>query len=153
MHASDIFAAELPDSTTLDFFDMVEAPCPVLLSNPPYSQATALLEHAFAIGFRVVIFLLTTNYLHTGDRFERVHKRGTSHPCVSPGRAAAGHARRRPSPAQKASQPQVHSWFVFRPRPFWARDHHSCVAAPPDERMPWAESDEPPCSLRLASQD
>ena len=29
-----------------------------------------------AIGFRVVIFLLTTNYVHTSDRLARVHRLG-----------------------------------------------------------------------------
>jgi hypothetical protein len=115
VHASDIFPRGCPDSAALDFFDMTAAPCPVLVSNPPYSQATALLEHAFAIGFRVVIFLLTTNYLHTGDRRERIHKRGNLvrvHVLAErlQGMHEGAHLA---AGGKKASQPQVHSWFVF----------------------------------------
>ena len=150
--ASDIFPRS--HCSRLDFFDMAAAPCPVLVSNPPYSQATALFEHAFAIGFKVVVFLLTTNYLHTGDRRERIHKRGNLvrvHVLAERlqnmhdgAHLAAG--------GKKASQPQVHSWFVFD------RDHFGpAVVNPvslhrPDEKMPWAEPDELPAQLRLVSQ-
>jgi hypothetical protein len=152
VHASDIFDRSCPHSATLDFFNMVEAPCRLLLSNPPYSQATALLERAFAIGFRVVIFLLTTNYLHTGDRFERVHKRGNLIRVFPLAERLQGmHDAAHTGP--KASQPQVHSWFVFD------RDHFGpATIIPislhrPSERMPWAEFDAPPVrALRLAPQ-
>ena len=64
--ASDIFDRGCPYAGVFDFFDMTKAPCPLLLSNPPYSQATVMFEHAFKIGFCTVIFLLTTNVFAHG---------------------------------------------------------------------------------------
>ena len=114
--------------------------CPVLISNPPYSQATALLEHAFAIGFRSFIFLLTTNYLHTGDRYERVHKRGhlaRVYPLAERSKACTTGP---PHTGPKASQPQVHSWFVFDRDHFGPATINPVSLHRPNERMPWLEA-------------
>ena len=34
------------------------------------------IEHAFAIGFELVIFLMKITFLHTADRLERLHAKG-----------------------------------------------------------------------------
>ena len=148
VHASDIFDRGCADSRTIDFFDMAAAPCPVLVSNPPYSQATALLEHAFAIGFRVVIFLLTTNYLHTGDRRERIHKRGhLARVHVLAERLQGMHdGAHLAAGGKKASQPQVHSWFVFDRDHFGPATINPVSLHRPSEKMPWADE---PALLRL----
>jgi hypothetical protein len=138
--ASDIVDRGCPDSAVLDFRDMTAAPCPVLISNPPYALTTDLLEHAMAIGFRVVIFLLTTNYVHTSDRLARVHRLGhLIRVHVLAERLQGMHDSN--FTGKTASQSQVHSWFTF------ARDHYGpAVINPvslhrPDERMPWAGAD------------
>ena len=78
VHASDIEDRGCPDSIVLDFLKMTHRPqgCDVLLSNPPYGERMACLEHAWALGFRLVVFLLPPSFLYTADRFERMHKRG-----------------------------------------------------------------------------
>jgi hypothetical protein len=74
--ASDIVDRGCPDSTVLDFFAMTGPPpgCDTLITNPAYRCAMATIEHALAIGFRVVALLLEVNFLCTGDRFERLHQ-------------------------------------------------------------------------------
>ena len=136
VHASDIFDRGCADSRTIDFFDVVEAPCPVLVSNPPYSQATALLEHAFAIGFGVVIFLLTTNYLHTGDRRERIHKRGhlaRVHVLAERGLQGVTCTTGRTSAAGgKKAEPAASTQLVcVRSGPFRPRDNQPRISPPP----------------------
>ena len=66
VYASDISDRGCPNSTVQDFFQLRRPGrnSRVLLSNPPYSRAMDLIEHAFAIGFDVVIFLLKTGFLH-----------------------------------------------------------------------------------------
>ena len=152
VHASDIFDRNCPDSTApLDFFDMRAAPCRVLVSNPPYSQATASIEHAFAIGFETVIFLLSTSYLHTADRRERIHKRGClARVHVLDSRLQDMHDEAHIRAGGKtASQSQVHSWFVFDSRHFGPATLHSASLHHPDELMPWEE----PPMLRLVQQN
>ena len=121
---------------------MRAAPRRVLVSNPPYSQATASIEHAFAIGFETVIFLLSTSYLHTADRRERIHKRG----CLARVHVLdlrlqdmhdEAHIR---AGGKTASQSwQTHSWFVFDLRHFGPATLHSASLHHPDELMPWEE--------------
>ena len=78
VHASDIVDRGCPDSTVLDFLEMTHRPrdCDVLLSNPPFSIAMEIIEHAWRLGFRLVVLLLEPSFLHTADRFERLHPRG-----------------------------------------------------------------------------
>jgi hypothetical protein len=139
VHASDIFSRGCPDSTTLDFFDMAERPCSTLISNPPYAQVTALLEHAWRLRFRTVAFLCVSSFLQTADRYERVHKRGhlvRVHTLAE--RLQNMHDANYAGP--KASQAQLHSWFVF--------DRNHCGPATinpvslrqPDARLPWTDN-------------
>ena len=78
VHASDIQDRGCADSTVIDFLAMTERPasCDVLLSNPPYAKTMKIIEHAWALGFRLIVFLLQTSFVHTADRFERMHKTG-----------------------------------------------------------------------------
>ena len=57
VHASDIEDRGCPDSIRADFPEMTERPpgCDVLVSNPPYGIAMDSLEHACALGFRLVV--------------------------------------------------------------------------------------------------
>src|SRR6516165_9760230 len=65
VHASDILDRGCPDSLICDFFEMTRRPanCRLLLTNPAFSRAMEAIEHALAIGFDVVIFLLKTGFL------------------------------------------------------------------------------------------
>ena len=47
--------------------------CDVLVSNPPFADALTYLDHAWALGFRLVVLLLEPSFLHSADRFERLH--------------------------------------------------------------------------------
>jgi hypothetical protein len=139
VHASDIVARGCPDCAVFDFFDMDRAPCDVLISNPPYASATDCLEHAWAIGFRVIAFLLDTNFLHTADRYERVHKPGRlKRVHVFAGRLQDMHDANHTGP--RASQSRTHIWCAFD------RDHYGpATISPislqqPDARMPWADN-------------
>ena len=78
VHASDIVDRGCPDSTVLDFLKMTDRPldCDVLLSNPPFSIAMEIIEHAWRLGFRLVILLMEPSFLFTADRFQRIHPRG-----------------------------------------------------------------------------
>ena len=49
--------------------------CDVLI-NPPFSIAMESIEHAWVLGFRVVILLLKADFLCTTERYERLHPRG-----------------------------------------------------------------------------
>ena len=115
--ASDIQHRGCPDSITLDFLKMMRRPdgCDVLLSNPPYAKAMIMIEHAFALGFRVVILLLKATFLHADERFERMHPRGhLRRVYVLAQRLQDMHdAAHVAKGGKKASQPQDHSWFVF----------------------------------------
>ena len=50
--------------------------CDVLLSNCPYTGAMSHIEHALALGFRVIVLLLKLPFLSTAERYERMHKLG-----------------------------------------------------------------------------
>ena len=78
VHASDIVNRGCPDSTVLDFFEMTERPpgCDVLLSNSPFAEAMRIIEHALALGFRIIVLLLKANFTSTAERYERLHKLG-----------------------------------------------------------------------------
>ena len=78
VHASDILDRGCPDSTVLDFTAMTARPagCDVLLSNCPYTGAMSHIEHALALGFRVIVLLLKLPFLSTAERYERMHKLG-----------------------------------------------------------------------------
>ena len=96
------------------------------------------IEHALALEFRVVVLLLKLSFLCTLERFERVQK---------PGRLRRVHvlAERLQDmhdanfTGEKASQSQVHAWFVL--------DRDYCGPATispvsinaPDVRMPWVD--------------
>ena len=69
VHASDILDRGCPDSTVLDFTAMTARPagCDVLLSNCPYTGAMSHIEHALALGFRVIVLLLKLPFLSTVD--------------------------------------------------------------------------------------
>jgi hypothetical protein len=141
VHASDIQSRDCPDSTTLDFLAMTRRPegCDVLLSNPPYAIATQCIEHAFALGFRVVIFLLKAGFLNTEERYKRIHPHGHLRRVhILAERLQDMHdAAHLANGGRKASQPDTHNWFVFD------RDH--CGPAQispvslkdPTRQMPW----------------
>ena len=78
VHASDIEDRGCPDSTVLDFLAMTQRPwgCDVLLSNPPYAEAMRIIEHALALGFRVIVLLLKLQFTAQAERYERLHKLG-----------------------------------------------------------------------------
>jgi hypothetical protein len=78
VHASDILDRGCPDSTVLDFLEMCVHPpgCDVLISNCAYPGAMGFIEHALALRFRLVVLLLATSFLHTADRYQRLHKCG-----------------------------------------------------------------------------
>ena len=138
VHASDIQDRGCPDSTVIDFLAMTERPasCDVLLSNPPYAKTMKIIEHAWALGFRLIVFLLQTSFVHTADRFERMHKTGRLRRIhVLAERLQDMHDAN--FTGEKASQSQVHAWFVF--------DRDYCGPATinpvsihrPATRMPW----------------
>ena len=67
VHASDKNDRGCPDSTVFVFLAMIARPpgCDVLVSNPPYAGAMGHIEHAWALGFRVVVLLLELSFLRT----------------------------------------------------------------------------------------
>ena len=75
----------------------------------------ATIEHALAIGFRVVALLLEVNFLCTGDRFERLHQPGHLRRVhVLAERLQAMHnARHLEAGGKKAGQSRMHGWFVL----------------------------------------
>ena len=138
VHASDIQDRGCPDSTVIDFLAMTERPasCDVLLSNPPYAKTMKIIEHAWELGFRLIVFLLQTSFVHTADRFERMHKTGHLRRIhVLAERLQDMHDAN--FTGEKASQTQVHAWFIF--------DGDYCGPATinpvsihrPAARMPW----------------
>lgn len=141
VHASDIEDRGCPDSVVLDFLEMTQRPggCDVLLSNPPFGIAMEIIEHAWRLGFRLVIILLEPSFLHTADRFARMHPRGhlrRIYPIAErlQGMHDAAHVAKG---GKKASQPRMHCWYVF--------DRNYCGHATtipvsindPTARMPW----------------
>ena len=97
VYASDIEYRKCPDSTVLDFLLLRQRPawdCDVLVSNPPFAEAMEIIEHAFALGFRIVILLLKAD-----SPARRNATNGCTSAAIAPRpcaeRAAPGHARRR----------------------------------------------------------
>jgi hypothetical protein len=143
VHASDKNDRGCPDSRVFLFQAMTARPpdCDVLVSNPPYAGAMGHLEHAWALGFRVVVLLLSTSFLHTIQRFERPHKRGHLRRVhVLAERLQDMHdANHVAAGGKTASQSQLHAWFVF--------DRDYCGPATinpvsihqPAARMPWLQ--------------
>ena len=120
---------------------MTERPpgCDVLLSNCAYADAMGHIEHALALGFRVIVLLLKLSFLCTAERYERLHKRGHLRRVhVLAERLQGMHdAAHIAAGGKKGSQSQVHAWFVF--------DRDYCGPATinpvsihrPAARMPW----------------
>jgi len=139
--ASDIVNRGCPDSAVLDFFAMTGPPpgCDTLITNPAYRCAMATIEHALAIGFRVVALLLEVNFLCTGDRFERLHQPGHLRRVhVLAERLQEMHdARHLEADGKKAGQSRMHGWFVLN------RDYRGLATIMPVSikhptfRMPW----------------
>jgi hypothetical protein len=140
VHAADILDRGCPASQVCDFFEMTGRPsdCRLLLSNPPFSRAMEAIEHALVIGFDVVIFLLKTGFLNAAERFERLHKPGHLRRVhIISERIQDMHDAN--FAGEKASQSQVHAWFVI--------DRSYCGPAvinpvsinKPTERMLWAK--------------
>ena len=115
--------------------------CDVLVSNCPYGRAMQFVEHALALRFRVLVFLLPPSFLFTADRYERLHKRGHLRRVhVLAERLQGMHdAAHIAAGGKEASQSQIHAWFVF--------DRDYCGPATispvsinaPGARMPWAD--------------
>ena len=144
VHASDIADRGCPDSITLDFLKMTTRPpdCDVLLSNPPYGEAMEYIEHAWALGFRVVVLLLKVEFLCTAERYQRMHKTGHLRRVhILAQRLQGMHDARHVARGGKlGSQPEVHAWFAFD------RDHYGPATInpvslrEPSETMPWADN-------------
>jgi hypothetical protein len=137
--ASDIVDRGCPDSTVLDFRKMTARPCDVRLSNCAYADAMGHIEHAGALGFRVVVLLLKLSFLSTTERYERLHKRGHLRRVhVLAERLQDMHDAN--YTGKKASQSQSHAWFVFD-RDYCGRTEINAVSIhQPDARMPWADN-------------
>jgi hypothetical protein len=141
VHASDIQDRGCPDSTVLDFLAMTRRPsdCDVLLSNPPYGGAMDYLEHSWALGFRLVVFLLPPSFLHSTDRFERRHKRGHLRRVhVLAERLQDMHDAN--FTGKKASQSQTHAWFVFDLDYSGPATINPVSIQRPATRMPWGRT-------------
>ena len=138
VHASDIQDRGCPSSTVLGFLKMTKRPpdCDVLLSNPPYAETMRIIEHAWALGFRVVVLLLPLSFLCTFERFERLHKSGRLRRVhVLAERLQDMHDAN--FTGKKASQSQVHAWFVLD-RDYYGFATISPVSInAPDVCMPW----------------
>jgi hypothetical protein len=140
--ASDIVDRGCPDSTVADFFEITAPPpgCDVLVTNPTYARAMDAIEHALAIGFRVVVLLLKLSFLSSADRLERLHKPGHLRRVhVLAERLQDMHdAKYLEAGGKKAGQSQQHAWFVLD-RDFCGRAQINPVSIKhPALRMPWA---------------
>ncbi len=141
VYASDIQYRGCPDSIELDFLQMTERPlgCDVLLSNPPYGIAMKVIEHAFALGFRLVILLLKIQFLNGERRYKRLYSRGHLRRVYPFAERVQNmqDAKHVASGGKLTSQPNDHGWFVF--------DRNYCGGAEiipvsidnPAARMPW----------------
>ena len=111
----------------------------MLISNPPYASATDCLEHAWAIGFRVIAFLLDTNFLHTADRHARVHRPGRlKRVHLFAERLQDMHDANHTGP--KASQSRTHIWCVFDRGHYGPATISPISLHQPSARMPWADN-------------
>jgi hypothetical protein len=139
VHAADILDRGCPASRVRDFFEMTGRPsdCRLLLSNPPFGRAMEAIEHALPIGFDIVIFLLKTQFLNAAERFERLHKLGhLQRVHVIAERIQDMHDAN--FTGDKASQPQVHAWFVINRNYCGPATINPISINKPAERMPWA---------------
>jgi hypothetical protein len=138
VYASDIEDRGCPGSEILDFFKMKHRPgdCDVLVSNPPFAEAMRIIEHALALGFRIIVLLLKANFTSTAERYERLHKLGHLRRVhVLAERLQDMHDAN--FTGEKASQSLDHAWFVL--------DRNYCGPATiipvsindPTARMPW----------------
>jgi hypothetical protein len=147
VHAADILDRGCPDSSVRDFFTTTAPPpgCRLELSNPPYRRAMEAIEHAFDIGFDVVIFLLKLSFLCMADRFERLHKPGHLRRVhVLAQRLQDMHdAAHIAAGGDKAGQSQVHAWFVFDRSYRGPAAINPVSIAEPATRMPWADGGAP----------
>ena len=141
VHASDIEDRGCPDSTLLDFLQMKRPPpgCDVLLSNPPFSLAAKIIEHAWKIGFRLVILLMEPSFMHTHSRFAGVHQRGhlrRVYPLAE--RLRDMHdAKHLAKGGKKGSQPRTHCWYVFDQNYRGPATSIPVSISNPAARMPW----------------
>ena len=143
VHAADIFPRGCSDCATCDFFDLRDAPCETLLSNPPYRSTEPALEHAWKVGYRTVILLLRTTFLHSVQRYETIHKSGRLARVFVLAERVNMHDAHFKGP--KASQSQTHAWFVFDADHYGPATIVPASVNNPAERMPW----ERPALLRL----
>jgi hypothetical protein len=147
--ASDIEYRGCPDSAVLDFRAMTARPpdCDVLVSNPAYDGiaggAMEFIEHALALRFGLIVLLLKTTFLHSEERYERLHPRGVLRRVhVLAERLQDMHdARHIAAGGKKAGQSQEHGWFVFD-REYRGKPEINVVSIKrPDLRMPWERRD------------
>ena len=127
----------------LDFLQMTTLPpdYDVLISNCPYAGAMDFIEHALALGFRLIVLLLKLSFLCTAERFERLHRPGHLRRVhVLAERLQDMHdAQHLAAGGKMAGQSQVHAWFVID------RDYYGpAIINPvsiyrPSERMPWPQ--------------
>ena len=149
VHASDIEDRGCPGSTVLDFRQMTTRPaaCDVLLSNPPFNGAMDHIEHAWRLGFRLLVLLLSPNFMHTTERFERLHKTGRLRRVFPLSERLQGmhDAAHVAAGGKLGSQPQTHIWLTL--------DAGYCGPATivpisiqrPTECMPWAHEHNAQC--------
>jgi hypothetical protein len=148
VHAGDIHPRGCPDCATRDFFDLTRAPCGVLLSNPPYRSTEPALGHAWKIGFRTVILLLRTTFLHSVQRYETIHKSGRlARVFVLAERLTMHDQTHLAAGGKTASQSQTHAWFTFDAAHYGPATIVPASINNPNERMPWE-----PSVLRLVSR-
>jgi hypothetical protein len=142
VHASDVLDRGCPDSTVCDFFAMTAPPvgCRVLITNPAFARAMDAIEHAFAIGFEVVIFLLKVGFLSTMDRFERLHRPGHLRRVhVLAERLQNMHdAQHLAAGGKTAGQSQIHAWFVLDRNSRGPATINPVMINDPSAQMPWA---------------
>jgi hypothetical protein len=142
VYASDIEDRGCPGSELLDFLKMTHRPagCDVLVSNPPYAGVMGLIEHAFALGFRVIALLLKTDFPNTEERYQRLHKPGhLRRVYILAERLQGMHdAAHLAAGGKKASQSQTHNWYVFDRNYRGPSTNIAVSIKRPTERMPWA---------------
>jgi hypothetical protein len=141
--ASDILDRGCPDSRVLDFLAMTERPpdCDVLISNCPYAGAMGFIEHAQALGFRVIALLFKLGFLCTVERFKRLHRPGHLRRVhVLAERLQDMHdAKHIAAGGKRAGQSGVHAWFVIHRDYCGPATINPISINKPTTRMPWLE--------------
>jgi hypothetical protein len=136
--ASDIAPRGCPDCEEIDFFDLRRAPTPVLISNPPYSVTETAIEHAWKIGYKTIIFLVRTTFLHSSKRYETLHKSGRlARVFVLAERVMMHDVAHLARGGKTASQSQTHIWITLDRDHYGASENVPVSMANPTERMPW----------------